>query len=100
MIKKWLLTVWHDGRFKKFFGFSKETFDNDLWPAMFCLRGIKEKMQVRSPKLMKMKDSEGNLVETELCHQLMRMFETQREKRRIALRLPQKLAGKKKGTMF
>ena len=49
---------------------------------------------------MKMKDSAGNLVETELCHQFYRMFETQREKRRISLRLPQKLAGKKKGTMF
>ena len=49
-----------------------------------------------------MKDSNGKLVDTPFCHQLYRMFETQRETRRKKLRLPAKQAekaGKTKGKL-
>ena len=100
VIKNWLLLVFHDGIYAKFFGFNRETFDNDAWPAMFCLKPIKVKMHQRAPRLMKEKNANGDLVETHLCYVLYRKFETEREKRRKLKGFPQKLAEKKKGIFF
>ena len=92
--------MFHDGIYKKKIGFTRESFDNDAWPAMFCLKTIKAKMTARAPRLMKRMDAKGKLVDTLLCHKLYRKFETERERRRKLKKFPQKLANaeKKKGT--
>ena len=100
IFKEWLLKIFHDKEYKKYFGFSKETFKLDIWPAFFCLKPILAKIQLRSPGLIKMKNSDGDLVYTDFCYELDRKFETERVKRKNKLKLTGKIVEKKKGTYF
>ena len=92
LLKNWIVERVFQDEFGEKIGFSKETDEDDIWPAKSVLNIIIKKMEFISPGLTQQK-VEDKIVPLPIVEALNRRFVEVRKKLRNELKLPPKLKG-------
>jgi len=83
-LEHWIVDEYCNEYFQKEIGFTKDTYDSQLWPAKKVADILLKKLEIHFPGVMK---------DRKFCHALVRKFEDERQKHKDIL----KIEGPRKG---
>ena len=92
LLKNWIVEKVFEDEFGEKIGFSKQTDEEDLWPAQSVLQIILKKMELLSPGLTQRKIGD-KIKALPIQEALNRRFAEVRRKKRNELKLPPKVKG-------